>query len=255
MRQITDFSALSAAISAQLRPGLVTNCTLTGDALRREIAAGALYAVDWTGGLLLFRRREGFWILNYYCHGDESLPPVDWPSPTILERVLRPRDGAGDGERWQEAGFVPLFTRIRMQRSAGGAEELPPPPPVSPEEAERLLRTCFDRESGCLPDRETLAEDCAQSRILTRRDGGGALIALLRAQPQRTGTELRQLAVIPEHRGEGLADSLTGEFTRRFGGKNATVWVREDYAAPQHIYVKNGFAPDGWRADVMIRKG
>ncbi len=255
MRQVVDYPALSAAISACMRPGMLTNCTLIGEELRREMAAGTLYAHPWAGGLLLFRRREGFWRMYYYINDPGCPPDLPWPSQVVTEIVRRPRDTAAAADLWQAWGFVREFTRIRMQRPGSETgEALPPPEAVDAEEAMDLLRWCFDPRTGCLPDLEELAADCAGGRVLTRRDEGGRLIALLRAAPYRKGWELRHLAADPGHRGEGLAGSLAAEFTRRFGEKGSVVWVREDYAAPRHIYEKNGFCPDGWTAAVLIRK-
>lgn len=255
MRQVVDFPALSAAISACMRPGMLTNCTLSGEELRREIAAGTLWAHQWAGGLLLFKQRETFWRMYYYINDPACPPDLAWPGEVVTEIVRRPRDGTAAVDLWQSWGFEREFTRMRMARGGSEAcEILPPPETVDAGEAMELLQRCFDPRTGCLPEREELAADCAEGRVLTRRDEDGRLIALLRAAPYRKGWELRHLAADPAHRGKGLAGSLTAEFTRRFGEKGTVVWVREDYAAPRHIYEKNGFCPDGWTAAVFIRK-
>ena len=255
MRQVVDFPALSAAISACMRPGMLTNCTLSGEELRREIAAGTLWAHQWVGGLLLFKQREAFWRMYYYINDPACPPDLSWPGEVVTEIVRRPRDGTAAVDLWRSWGFRREFTRMRMARGGSEAcEILPPPEAVDAGEAMELLRQCFDPRTGCLPEREELAADCAEGRVLTRRDEDGRLIALLRVAPYRKGWELRHLAADHAYRGKGLAGSLTAEFTRRFGEKGTVVWVREDYAAPRHIYEKNGFCPDGWTAAVFIRK-
>ena len=257
MRQVRDEKELNAWLTEQLRPGVMTNCPLGGPALHRALEDGRLWGGSWEGGLFLFSRQEGFWRLAYYVR-DRAVPPaIQWTEEdTVLEMPLRPGDAGGLMDYWQGLGFETAFVRLRLERPAdGGQGDLPPPPPVEPGEALALLARCFDRETGCLPDREALAADCEQGLILTRRGEDGSLAALLRAQRSRRGTELRHLAADPALRGRGLAGALTEEFTRRFGGGRCTVWVREDCAAPRHIYEKNGFRPDGWRSVVWIRKG
>lgn len=256
MKKIEDLQAVNDLIAACLKPGVATNCVLTGEDWRRELAAGTLRACQWPGGVLFFRQRDGFWRLSYYVTDSSAAPEMDWPEEdVVMETVLRPRDGAGLSDYWTSLGFVPLFRRLRLKRPGGETEALPPPPAVTAEEAADLLARCFDRRTACLPHREALAAACAAGEILTRRDAAGRLTALLHAAPGRTGTELRHLAVEEDCRGTGLAGDLTAEFVRRFGARNATVWVREDFPQARHIYEKNGFAPDGWTAIVWLKKG
>ena len=158
MRQVVDYPALSAAISACMRPGMLTNCTLSGEELRREMAAGTLYAHPWAGGLLLFRKREGFWRMYYYINDPACPPDPSWPSEVVTEIVRRPRDTAAAADLWQAWGFAREFTRMRMQRPGSeSGEALPPPEAVETGEAMDLLRRCFDPRTGCLPDLEELA--------------------------------------------------------------------------------------------------
>ena len=256
MRAIRELDEVNALISACLKPGVSTNCVLTGEDWRRELAAEALWAHQWPGGVLFFRRRPDFWRLSYYVTDPAAPLDIPWPAEdVVMETVLRPRDGAGLSDYWTSKGFSPLFRRLRMKRPGGGSEPLSPPPTVPPEEAEALLERCFDRRTACLPCREELAAACGAGQILTRRDGADRLTALLHAAPGRAGTELRHLAVAEDCRGTGLAGDLTAEFVRRFGDRSALVWVREDFSQARHIYEKNGFAPDGWTATVWLKKG
>ena len=257
MKQVTDQAALSAAISACFRPGMTTNCTLSGDTLRELVDRGALLSHRWPGGLLLAVRQEDSFCLYYYLTDPAIAPAPLWPDSVVLEIPHRPRDGGGSLAFWEALGFVPVFTRLRLQRPADSrsSEPLPPPDPVEPEEADELLHCCFDYRTAFLPSREELAGESRSGCLLTRRDEAGQLCAILRALPGRRIVELRQLAARPDCQGQGLADSLAREFVRRFGGGLTQVWVREDFPAPRHIYEKNGFRPDGWTSDVLIRKG
>ena len=250
METVRDFAALSAAITACLRPGVDTNCTLKAEALRREIAAGTLLAHRWPGGLLLLRRRPGRYILSYYRTDPAAALDVPLPGPAVVEIPLRPGAQA-DAAWWEAQGFVPLLRRVRLVRPPlPEAPELPPSEAVSvaPEAALALLERCFDPLSGCLPTREELAEDLAGGRLLWAEEG-----ALLRFSPGPPA-ELRHLAAAEEVRGRGLARKLVDRFNRLTAGRRALVWTGEDNAAALHLYESAGFRRDGWRSLVLRTK-
>lgn len=86
MRNITDYNELSPLLSAQLRPGVVTNAVQKKEEYLFAIAHGALYVQEFPGGLYLLWRRESHWQLYFYRQRDAVLPllePMDMP--VVLE--------------------------------------------------------------------------------------------------------------------------------------------------------------------------
>ena len=119
---------------AQIRPGVVTNNFMDKSDYLSEIESGTLYYHAYEGGLLLFRRRRGFSLMNYYLTDPEILPKLTEGEILLTEPVLRPED---DGETvlrfLKDLGFETLFHRERFvrqeemssgrQEEAAGAEE------------------------------------------------------------------------------------------------------------------------------------
>ena len=134
MEKAADYRSLSRLVMAQIRPGVVTNNFMDKSDYLSEIESGTLYYHAYEGGLLLFRRRRGFSLMNYYLTDPEILPKLTEGEILLTEPVLRPED---DGETvlrfLKDLGFETLFHRERFvrqeemssgrQEEAAGAEE------------------------------------------------------------------------------------------------------------------------------------
>ena len=134
MEKAVDYRSLSRLVMAQIRPGVVTNNFMDKSDYLSEIESGTLYYHAYEGGLLLFRRRRGFSLMNYYLTDPEILPKLTEGEILLTEPVLRPED---DGETvlrfLKDLGFETLFHRERFvrqeemssgrQEEAAGAEE------------------------------------------------------------------------------------------------------------------------------------
>nr|WP_302649330.1 GNAT family N-acetyltransferase [uncultured Agathobaculum sp.] len=249
MQTVRDYGALSALISSQFRPGVLTNRILGAEELRGEIARGTLSVYSWAGGLFLLRRRPGHAVLHYYLTDLEALPEAGLPANTLVELPHRPQRADAAQAYFTRLGFAVRLRRIRLARPALEAQDEPAAAPAE-EDARALywlLTESFDPLTGCLPVWEEFVQDLRAGCVLTH----GA-DALLRFLPGRTA-EIRQLAVSPARRGQGLARTLVGRFNSVTAACRATVWTGADNAAAQHVYQAEGFAPDGWTSTVMIR--
>lgn len=256
MKRAVDYEQLSKEISNCFKPGISTNCTLSADSMKELIAKKQLWYYSWDGGLLLFIENGDIFSLYYYLLDDKVLPALSWPKKVVLEIPFRPKADKSIISFWEKIGFKNMFTRVRLVHTTQELEkQVEIPSRVEAQEAYSLLLSCFDVDTGCIPSVEQLEKDAMNGLLLSRRDKEGQLIALLQVQPKRRVAELHHLAVLPEYRGEGLAKALIQEFIECFGDKTLQLWVREDYAVARHIYEKNGFCPDGWTSEVMIRKG
>lgn len=247
MRTIDDYDEIAAMIAGYLRPGLMTNWASDTEVLRREAAAGTLLTHEYSGGLLLLRRRPGHFILNYYLSDPGARPDIALPCPTVLELPQRP-GSQSDSSLWERMGFRPRLRRVRLSRAkrdtAAAALAVPD---ISAREARELLERCFDPLTGCLPGLEELEEDIARGRLISidRR-------ALLRFS-SGPAASIRHLAVAEEFRHQGLGRQLMERFDAASGGRRALVWTGRDNAAAIGLYEKSGFQPDGWQSLVMIK--
>ena len=251
MRNITDYNELSPLLSAQLRPGVVTNAVQKKEDYLFAIAHGALYVQEFPGGLYLLWRRESHWQLYFYRQRDGVLPALeDMEHPVVLEVASRPRDAALRAMEpvWEELGFRRQFDRLRMTRPAGPLQSAPEDGAVylagesDCTEIRRLLLEVFDPHLSCLPTRAELRRDIAQERIFMTH--GGVL--------RTAGNELCQLAVDPALRRQGIAQKLIGAFLRQRGYARSTVWVRRYNTGAIRLYESLGYQPDGWTSVVWL---
>jgi len=253
LAQIHDYSQISPLVSACLRPGVLTNCVLTPEDYRREIAAGTLLHLQWAGGLVFLRRREDFDLLNFYLNDPARLPDWQPARETVLELPRRGPGASPAAAFWENLGFFPLLNRVRLSRPKLPETPADPQAEISLAQAMSLLNSSFDPRTGCLPAAEWLAEDFHAGRVLVKTDGAEKLIGLLRYS-RGSAAEIRHLAVAPAFRGQGVAKSLVAQFNSATFASRAQVWVREDYAAARSVYENSGFSPDGWISTVYTKE-
>ena len=260
MERMDDLDRLSGLINSRLRRGVRTNNTLSAEDYRREMAAGSLYAHLLDGGLLLLRRRAGYWLLNYYlAPGAEPFAlPVE--GRMVVELPFRPKDAPVEGELlalFRASGFHETLRRVRLERPAGAAEavgtefrfrrgteeELPG--------AMELLAGCFDPVTGCLPSEEALKTDILAGNLTCALDREGKLAGLLHGSRGRAAAEIRHLAVRPDLRGRGCGRGLIAAWLESVEHGNTKVWTGADNAAALGTYGSAGYRRDGWYSVVM----
>ena len=249
MMERLDYDAARALLTERMKPGAVFTRSFTADELRRECEAGTLCAETFPGGALLARRREKHQILSLLLDRGAAIPNPDFDRPTVLELAFREKDASLRAllPELETRGFAPLLRRVRLTRPAGEAAgtALPPAGEDAPGNALALLRTCFDPLTGCLPTAPELAEDAAAGRLLFT---GSAVLRF----SDGAAREIRQLAVAPDARGHGAGSALLDAFLSAYGGRRVTVWTAETNAAALRLYESRGFAPDGWRSEVLL---
>ena len=272
MERVERFEALAPLLSAQLKKGVFTNNFLGRDDYAREIARG-LWAQEFPGGLLLFRTRTGYYVLNFYLQKDgvPKLPDLD--GPVVTEMAWRPREAdaaAAALERLRAAGFAQQFRRLRRERPAmadaepavgSGAADAAPGSVIAglagtdqTAEVLKFLQANFDPFTGCLPTEEALAEDVAVGNVVCTADGSG-LTGVLHFARGRTSTEIRHLAVRGDCRGQGLAGKLLGAYLQATGHAKSQVWARQGNTPAEHFYEKHQYRPDGWQSAVLLAGG
>lgn len=258
MKQINTYDEISGLISVYLRKGVHTNTFLTPDVYKAEIAAGSLYAHQWQGGLLILRKRQDFYRLNYYINDLASLPDYLPEKATVIEIPLRPGSGTEDIDYWQRQGFNKLMSRLRLVRPGGleagsaglynikkaAKEEIP--------ELGSLLESCFNPLTGCLPTTAQLKQDIESGLVFTAQDDKG-ISGLLRISLGMAAAEIRQLVVREDRRGRGIARALLLHYLKETQYKKSLVWTGQENINAIRLYEGCGYKPDGWTSIILLK--
>ena len=252
MERIQSYEALAATVDGLLKQKTCGNFVPDRESLEREIAAGQLWAQTLPEGLLLLRRTPDLQRLRFLLTDPAPLLRLRPERTTALELPCRSGDVRVHAltDALVNAGWTLALRRVRLSRRAAPvAEQISFPHGEADVGAlDGLLRACFSPLTGCLPEKEELAEELASGRLLY---GDGAL---LRWREKGRVSEIRHLAVRPERRGCGHAKELVSAYLAREGDKLCRVWTGEENAAARHVYESFGFTPDGWTSAVLIIK-
>lgn len=254
MEQIRSYEALAPEIEALLKQRISANSVPERESLEAEIAAGELWAERLPEGLVLFRRGKGPQVLRFLLTDPEALCRLRPDRTTALELPFRKSDEKFPAlaASLQTVGWAEAMRRIRLTRRAAPLAQAEAP--VLPARSEErtpaqllsLLRSCFSQLTGCLPDEAELAADLAEGRILTPAGG------LIRWRGRGRGSEIRHLAVAPDHRGQGLSKALVVGYLALEGEKLCRVWTGADNRTAQHVYQSFGYSEDGWQSLVLL---
>lgn len=259
MKKIEHIAQLSPLINAQFRRGVMTNAPFSPDAYQAELNAGALYAQEIPGGLLLLCRREGFDQLHFYLQPDADLSQWSPARTTVAEILSKPANPNGQrlDTLWTGAGFYKQLVRQRMTctelthsgflegytvREAGQSE-------IST--VLELLNRHYDRRTAYIPTREDLCRDIENGNVVLAL-AGETPVGVLHMTKNRAATELRHVAVEPDHRGKGLAGAMAARYQSRHVVPTYQLWVAQDNGPALRLYEKLGFKPDGWTSTVWM---
>ncbi|MCL2402196.1 MAG: GNAT family N-acetyltransferase [Oscillospiraceae bacterium] len=247
MRQIIDYTEISKSVMAHMKKGVLTNNFMHPDEYRAEISAGTLFAYEYGGGLLLFRKREGRHLLTFYINDRAVLPDIKLPPDTVLSMPLK-AVGADAVSYWIRFGMHPLGEYIRLTRVAGSALVVGDSTVQIAVESDfdsvhTLLRDSFDLRTGCLPSTAELRGDIKRGMVLCVKDNG--IGGVLRFAEFSGRAEIMHLAVHEDLRGRGIGHTLVSGFAARYGKQKCTVWMRDGYTPALKTYTAAGFSPDG----------
>lgn len=254
MRQIWSYEELSRAAGGYLRPGVTANVMVTREKFEPDIQAGQLFIEAGEYNLWIAVRREGHVRLYFYLNDLTRPLEEGFDLPAAAEVAFR-----GSGEKLAalkgclaSCGLRPAFRRVRLTRPPEPCLDAGGIPAGWPDDAQSIcgfLEANFSPLTGCLPTLDEVFSGMADRRFLTVEDEKG-IAGLIHMAPEKSGVEIRHLAVRKDRRGQGLAGSLVTACIRENPGKVCRVWVREDCDSARQVYAKAGFGPDGWRSQV-----
>ena len=258
MRRLDDLSEASKLAFSSLKPGVLTNHVMTADEYREDINRKLLFTHTWPGGVFFLRKREGYHILSYIISDTSILPQCVLPDDSFIEIAYKSGgacSAAKASEFWVKAGFKLRFERIRLSRPSGICDEAAKNICLAKAQdidgCNVLLRTCFDRKTGYLPDFDELMSDITKGHVICMKDSHNRVCGLLRCQMRAASVEIRQLAIREDMRGRGLARHLINFFLSIWDEKKSIVWMEDGYAPALKSYISVGFSPDGWRSLVL----
>lgn len=259
MRRAERLDALMPKISALFGRGTVTNCLLSREELQEEIENGSLFFQEAAGVLLLFRRREGFYRMNFYLGAGAQALAL--PQERIVTEIaFRARDTALQeaAEQWKATGLTTLCTRRRLSlrlADAVPAQRTPEGITLGHAQAEdvsetlRLLCESFSPLTGCLPTRQELLQDILRGDVLLAR-AGNRLAGVLHLQGGTIG-QIRHLATASALRGRGVASALLQCVIAESEARAMRVWAVCGNTAAERLYASFGFTDDGFQSVVL----
>ena len=256
MKPVTEYRQVSAKIMAALKPGRLCNLVLSKNSYLSEIEGKTLFYHEFAQGLLLFRRRDGFWRMQYSIDPQCSLPPLP-EGVVVAEQAFRSSENPCVPAVFAKAGFTLALQRVRLSREPGNCPVAPPPELAKEADVpaiDRLLARCFDRSTGCLPTDAELTDAIIGGRVFCTRFPDGSPSGVLHTEQGRTALEIRHLAVDEPARGQGVGSALLAGMLAREGEKKITVFTGADNTAALALYQKCGFVPDG-TSSLVVWKG
>ena len=235
MNRISSFEELKTLASSMLKPGVLTNASISKRDYLPSIEAGKLYYDQGPDYLYLYRQRDGFYICNFYVTNGK----LDLNDGCIVEIAYRPKDTKLI-DLISSLPYKKELERIRLTRDALSLESGEYTP--ASEKDLPLIKSSFDKYTGCIPTEEEIKLDYCIST-----DSG-----LIHYSLDGKTCDIRHMVVKEECRRQGKSNELLEKFNEVTAGLRASVWTNSNAAIA--AYEKAGFKKDG-RTSVVFSKG
>lgn len=271
MKNIQEFNGIITSFQKKYKK-ITTNCYFMREELTDLIQGGSLYLWEDSGIIYVLCDRIDYYNLYYYLGENGSLPDdftfMDYTvrndAPVLLDSIYsRNRQREKNPFISQMLSGRKLQEYKQYQRMAMKLADLSPldlsygfpegyrlrERPSQYTEILSLWKTALDEKSTPLPDRfqlEKLEREELLSCIESIEEGGLCAAATLNLQ-KNLGL-LQHLAVFPNHRRKGLANSLCKRVISQAvhsGAKVLRLWVDTKNKAAITLYEREGFSPDG----------
>ena len=248
MTLVSTPASLDELTAPLLRQGALASGSLSVSEFTADLTAGTLFSLEASGGLMLLKRRQGFFRACFLLLPQGEIPCPAPGVPVVLEIPRRRADAPRRQltERLEQAGWSPLLSRVRLTRRPAPVEDASQDfSPLAADAARPLLESCFSPLTGCLPEKAELTLAAGESRLLG--DARGVLHFTRRGNL----TEIRHLAVAKNARGQGVGKGLVRAYLAREGNALSRVWTGADNAPALGVYHHFGYQEDGWVSQVL----
>lgn len=247
MKKITDVSELNSAVSRHFVKNVSTNNFTSEKAYLNEIEAGNLYIEEDTEHLFILRKRDGFYIVNYYIHGNFRFPEELNGEKLVVEIPYKRETDIPTC--FEKFGFRLYLERIRMtakkSETNGKAEFVKE---SDAKKAYKLITDNFDKTSGCIPPFCDFIKDVKDNKVLGYGDK-----AILHFSTKGKSSEIRHLVVDEKERGRGIASELIKTYFEKTDCVKYQVWLTKDNQPAEKTYKKHGYEQDGFCSRVYTK--
>ncbi len=243
------------------------NCYLLPEVIQGYIDKNRIRFLDDQDGVLLFCEERDFYYLYFFVEDPKGIDirfsEINLGKPIVMDLPylggMIPEKITAIKEFWISRGFLKHDEYRHMKRKMidWGKDEIAFPdlpdnyswgsaqPAIFPE-IDRLLRVSLDLYSSPLPGQSEMAEMSASRQLWGLLDHEGHLVGALCTKVSGKLNTIRQLAIVPEYRGKGLADVMVKQnLAGSRGCDYFDLWVRKSNQPAIKLYEKNGYRFDG----------
>lgn len=253
MVKINNFEELNKLISMHLKKGVYTNCFISKEEFEEEIKNETLFYHVYDGGLLLFRKMDGYYKMNFYIVNPEIDLDINFNDIVVTEIVCKPEfDCSKIIELFKKNGMELKLKRMRLANESSNVDitssNVGKAKLKDYEKIVKLLRENFDKYIGCIPSEQKLKSDIESGNFYCYREKEEILGILHIANK----TNIKHLAVDKECRGRGIAKAILSTYLSDVGDGKKYVWTGEDNEIAKKTYFIMGYKLDGYVSYVLI---
>lgn len=258
MIKITNYEELNMLITSQLKKGVYTNCFISKEEFLDEIKFESLFYHLYDGGLLIFRKMDGYYKMNFYINNPEIDFDINFDDIIVTEIICRPdSDYTPVVDLFKKNGMVKKLKRIRLQNESSNVytEGLNIEKGILKdyEKIIKLLRENFDKYIGCIPTEQNLKLDIENGNFYCYKEDE-KLLGVLQVANKGNVSNIKHLAVDKEYRGRKIAKSILSSYLSEVKDCKKYVWTGEDNEPALKTYSSMGYKLDGYFSYVMMNR-
>lgn len=244
--KIMDIDEILPKISSKMFiKGVITNNFLTKDIYLQEIENKNLYIYEYKNSLLVFRKRDTHYILNFHIIDD--INNLDFVDKLIVTEIPYKTETFST-LFLEKIGFDTVFMREKFTKIVKSPtnESLDDIFEMSNSEKDivfNFLKENFNSHFSCLSTSNQLyralyfAENNTICGVLHYKETGNLI-------------EIKHLAVSKNKRGQGISSKLIKKLEEK--SNKLSVWTNDDTA--KKVYLKNNFNKDNIKSIVLIKE-
>lgn len=252
MKKINNFEELNKLISMHLKKGVFTNCFISKEEFYEEIKSEDLFYHEYDGGLLLFRKIEDYYKMNFYINNPDIDLDINFDDVVVTEIVCRPElECCKFIELFKKNGMKLKLKRVRLLNEISNVDitssNIEKGNLKDYEKIIKLLRENFDKYIGCIPSEQKLKSDIESGNFYCYREMEEILGILHIADKNN----IKHLAVDKKYRSRGIAKVILSTYLSDVGDGKKYVWTGEDNIAALNTYFSMGYKLDGYVSYVL----
>lgn len=255
MKRINDYNELNSLIMSQLRKGVFTNCFISKEEFERDIKNGNLFYDSYENVLLLFRKMEDYFKMNFYINDVTDFINLSYQDVIVCEVVSPPNcDYTPVVDFLNKSGMKQKTQRVRLINVNNNAGQeilnIEKGNLKDYDEIVKLFYENFDKYIGCIPSNDDIQLDIINKNIYCYKEDN-KVVGILQISNKNGVSLIKHLAVSSNYRRKGIAKSLVSQYlldTRNF---KKYVWTGANNEVAQNTYFSVGYKADGYISYVL----